>query len=98
MSQSNPPLFVREYAAQRPGTEGTDNEPSDTILWQPLIVLPGDGKAKLNFFLGAARGGYQVVVAGHTLDGRIGAVREVIAVSPLVTPAMPPVTVPPTLP
>jgi hypothetical protein len=100
MSQTNPPLFVREYAAPRPGpgTDGIDSERSDTILWQPVIVLPGDGKAKLNFFLGAAKGGYRVVIAGHTLDGRIGAVREVISVSPQVTPAMPPMTVPSKVP
>jgi anti-sigma factor RsiW len=97
-NQTTPPLIVREYAAPRPGTEGVDNELSDTILWQPVIVLPGDGKAKLNFTLGAARGGYQVVIAGHTLDGRIGAIREVIAVSPSSATAMPPLAVPPKLP
>jgi hypothetical protein len=79
---SSPPLIVREYAALRPGTDEADTEPSDTILWQPVIVLPGDGKARLNFFLGSAPGGYQVIVAGHTLDGRIGGVRGVIPVSP----------------
>jgi hypothetical protein len=55
---------------------------SDTILWQPVIVLPSTGKATLNFTLGGAPGGYQVVVAGHTLDGRVGAVRGVIPVAP----------------
>jgi hypothetical protein len=96
-----PPLVVREYAAPRPGTEGADSEMSDTILWQPVIVLPGDGKAKLTFQLGAAKGGYQVVVAGHTLDGRIGAVQGLIAVTPQsvppATPA-PPAPIPPTIP
>ena len=43
----------------------------DTILWQPVIVLPADGKARVAFHLGNARGGYEVVVAGHTLDGRL---------------------------
>ncbi len=64
----------------------------DTILWQPVIVLPTDGKAKLQFHLGNAPGGYQVVVAGHTLDGRIGAVRGIIPVTPpqLTTPTAPP--------
>jgi hypothetical protein len=96
-----PPLVVREYAAPRPGTEGADSEMSDTILWQPVIVLPGDGKATLRFQLGAAKGGYQVVIAGHTLDGRIGAVRGLIAVTPQsvppTTPALP-APIPPTMP
>jgi hypothetical protein len=35
------------------------------------------------FHLGYARGGYKVIVAGHTLDGRIGAVRRVIPVAPV---------------
>jgi hypothetical protein len=78
------PLVVREYAAPRPGsspTAGYVTAESDTILWQPVIVLPSDGKATLNFALGNAAG-YQVVVAGHTLDGRLGAVRRVIPVAP----------------
>ncbi len=96
-----PPLVVREYAAPRPGAEGVDGEISDTILWQPVIVLPGDGKATLTFQLGAAKGGYQVVIAGHTLDGRIGAVRKLITVTPQsVPPATPAPTapIPPTMP
>ena len=77
------PLVIREYAAPRPGTaDGYLHESRDTILWQPVIVLPSDGKAKVQFHLGDAPGGYQVVVGGHTLDGRIGAVRGMIPVSP----------------
>ena len=65
-----PPLYVREYAAPWPG--GTDTPDGDTILWQPVIVLPTEGKTTLQFHLGSSPGGYQVLVAGHTLDGRIG--------------------------
>lgn len=77
-----PPLVIREYAAPRPGPDSATDSP-DTILWQPVIVLPTDGKAKLTFPLGNAPGGYQVVVAGHTLDGRLGAVRGIIPVAPV---------------
>ena len=76
------PLIVREYAAPRPGTTEAESELSDTILWQPVIVLPGDGKAKFMLQLGSAEGGYQIVVAGHTLDGRIGATRGLVKISP----------------
>ena len=76
-----PPLAVREYAAPRPGAGSPDAQP-DTVLWQPLIVLPGDGRTTLSFFPGAAAGGYEVVVAGHTPDGRIGTVRRVVPAAP----------------
>jgi hypothetical protein len=77
-----PPLVVREYAAPRPAPTGPDpTDAPDTILWQPIIVLPADGKAVVQFALGGARGGYRVVVAGHTGDGRLGEARTVIVVS-----------------
>ena len=76
-----PPLVVREYAAPRPGSNEAEVDSPDTVLWQPVIVLPSDGQAKIPFYLGNARGGYQVVIAGHTLDGRIGAVRGVVPVA-----------------
>ncbi|MFO0796930.1 MAG: hypothetical protein U0804_05595 [Gemmataceae bacterium] len=70
-----PPLAVREFAAPRPAPG--DAHP-DTVLWRPLIVLPTDGTTTLSFFPDPAAGGYEVVVAGHTLDGRIGTVRRVV--------------------
>jgi len=76
-----PPLVVREYAPPRPGAGDTAAD-GDTILWQPVIVLPTDGKTELSFHLGAAPGGYQVIVAGHTPDGRLGTVRTVLPVAP----------------
>jgi hypothetical protein len=97
------PMVVREYAAPRPGANAGYLDSRDTILWQPVIVLPSDGKAKVQFHLGHAEGGYQVVVAGHTLDGRIGSVRGIIPVAPLqpTTPGAPqgqPAPVPPPAP
>lgn len=84
------PLVVREYAAPRPGTLAEDvHVPADTILWQPVIVLPSDGKTTLELNLGAAPG-YQVIVAGHTLDGRIGAVRRIIPAAGSGGPAFAP--------
>ena len=76
-----PPLVVREYAAPRPGSP--DELTPDTVLWQPVIVLPADGKTTVPFHLGHAPGGYQVIIAGHTLDGRLGAVRGIIPVAPV---------------
>jgi UPF0716 family protein affecting phage T7 exclusion len=76
------PLVLREYAPARPGDSDTGDLAPDTILWLPVVVLPSDGKARIPLHLGTARGGYQVLVAGHTLDGRIGAVRGLVQVAP----------------
>ena len=46
------PMVVREYAAPRPSADDLSIDSRDTILWQPVIVLPTDGKAKLQFHLG----------------------------------------------
>ncbi|MBA4186894.1 MAG: hypothetical protein C0467_02630 [Planctomycetaceae bacterium] len=93
------PLVVREYAAPRPGMakagkgEASPYE-ADTVLWQPVIVMPATGKLTLPVQLGSASGGYEVIIAGHTLDGRIGAVRGIIPIGePLpanVNPSVPP--------
>lgn len=89
------PLVVREYAAPRPAP-ASDETPDarDTLLWQPVIVLPAEGKTALTFALGSAPGGYEVVVAGHTLDGRLGAERRLVRVAP----GAPNVSVPPPVP
>jgi hypothetical protein len=84
------PLVIREYAAARPGIMPGEQS-TDTILWQPVIVLPSDGKTTLTFHTGTAPGGYQVVVAGHTLDGRIGTKQ-------LILPTAPGVAAPPGMP
>lgn len=75
-----PPFVVREYAAPRPASN--DTQDADTVLWQPVIVLPADGKTTLRFHLGNAPGGYQVIVAGHTADGRFGSIRTVLPITP----------------
>jgi hypothetical protein len=81
-SATVPPLVVREYAAPRPES----GDAPDTILWQPVIIVGADGKAMLPFTVGSAPGGYELVVAGHTADGRLGAVRRFIPVMPKPTP------------
>jgi hypothetical protein len=75
------PLIVREYAAPRPGSRDSAELDGDTVLWKPVIVLPTDGKTTLRFHLGNAPG-YEVIVAGHTPDGRIGSVRTFLPVAP----------------
>lgn len=76
------PLVVREYAhvhAVQP--EGAPREDfTETLLWQPVIVTGADGKATVTFDLSDAVAPYRVLVSGHTLDGRIGAVSGVIEV------------------
>jgi len=67
------PLVVREYAPSVPAADE-----ADTILWKPVIVLPLDGRANVKFQLGSAPGGYQVIVAGHSPDGRLGATKLLI--------------------
>lgn len=82
---AHPPLVVREYAAPRPGSappEAAGLDDPDTVLWHPVIVLPADGKTTLRFHLGNSEGGYQITVAGHTPDGRIGSVRRLLPVAP----------------
>ncbi|MFO0803583.1 MAG: zf-HC2 domain-containing protein [Gemmataceae bacterium] len=64
------PFVVREYAPSAPIADE-----ADTIFWNPVIVLPTDGRTTLKFQLGTAPGGYQVYVAGHSPDGRLGATK-----------------------
>ena len=77
------PFVVREYAHQsvrQPGDPRTDF--AETLLWKPVVVLPDTGTATFEFALSDAVTGYRVLVAGHTLDGRLGAVTETITVRP----------------
>lgn len=93
----SPPFVLRyrQYAAPRPGA-GTRAESltasPDTLLWEPVIVLPTDGTTTIPFQLGTSSGGYQVIVGGHTPDGRIGAARGFIPIArpEAASPATPP--------
>ncbi len=76
------PLVVREYAhARQPLAEGAAREDfTETLLWQPVLVTNADGKASVSFTLSDAVAPYRVLVAGHSLDGRIGSVSGVLEV------------------
>jgi hypothetical protein len=73
------PFVVREYAHQRdPALGEVRSDFTETVYWQPVLVLPETGKATVEFQLSDDIARYQVLVAGHTTDGRIGAVTTTI--------------------
>jgi hypothetical protein len=69
-----PPLVVREYAHRAPA--GTDPAArfdwAETLYWNPVLVLPRDGKADVSFQLCDSTTSFQVAVFAHTPDGRLG--------------------------
>ncbi len=76
-----PPLIVREYAhqhiqngdgAQQRGQEAIRRDFTETVFWQPAVILAG-GEAEIAFDLSDAVTRYQVTVQSHSLDGRLGA-------------------------
>ncbi len=73
------PFVVREYAHERdPALGEVRSDFTETVYWHPVLVLPATGKAAVEFQLSDDIARYQVLVAGHTLDGRIGAVTTTI--------------------
>ncbi|HZP14561.1 MAG TPA: alpha-2-macroglobulin family protein, partial [Nocardioides sp.] len=73
------PFIVREYAHQRdPSLGDVRADFTETVYWHPVLVLPDTGKATVEFQLSDDIARYQVLVAGHTTDGRIGAVTKTI--------------------
>jgi hypothetical protein len=70
-----PPFVVREYAHQHQTATAERSDLVDTVYWHPLLVLPG-GKGDVSFDLGDSVTTYEVTVFGHTLDGRLGAVKS----------------------
>ena len=73
------PFLVREYAHQRdPALGDVRSDFAETVYWHPVLVLPETGKAAVEFQLSDDIARYQVFVAGHTQDGRIGAVTATI--------------------
>jgi len=68
---SPPPFSVREYAHVHPRGEG--KPPADfaeTLYWHPVLVMP-DGTAEISFDLSDSATTYQILVTGHTVDGRL---------------------------
>jgi hypothetical protein len=81
------PLVVREYAHARP--ELNDDTPrtdfTETLVWQPVLVTPSNGRATIRFSLSDEVNAYRILVAGHSLDGRIGSIHHTLEVrKPLV--------------
>ncbi len=72
-----PTLAVREYANARYKSDSREFDlhalAAETVLWQPVLVTNASGRATVKFDLPDGVGGYQVLVAGHSLDGRLGA-------------------------
>ncbi|HEY1861786.1 MAG TPA: alpha-2-macroglobulin family protein, partial [Gemmataceae bacterium] len=88
-----PPAFiVREFAHQHvPATaDKTRADWTETLYWNPALVLP-DGTGQVSFDLSDSLTTFEVAVAGHSLDGGIGAVkRPVVSKLPFsLTPTIP---------
>jgi alpha-2-macroglobulin-like protein len=93
LAAEKPPAFtIREFAhphsAVAPGQPRSDF--TETLFWHPVLVLD-DGSGKVSFDLSDSLTSFEVAVAGHTLDGRIGAVKsEIISKLPFaLTPTVP---------
>jgi hypothetical protein len=72
------PFVVREYAhLHKAEPAGDRSDFAETVLWQPVLVLPADG-AKVSFDLSDEVTHYQVLVAAHTPDGRLGALETAV--------------------
>jgi hypothetical protein len=76
------PFLAREYAHPPAGPDGVRTDFAETVLWKPVLVLPDSGTARLDFHLSGLASGYRVLVAGHTLDGRVGATTATLEVRP----------------
>jgi len=69
------PSIVREYAHRRTADSGSDLRAdfTETLYWHPVLVL-ANGKADISFDLCDSQTTFQVLAAGHTLDGRLASV------------------------
>lgn len=79
------PFVVREYAhLHKPSNDNARRDFSETLFWQPALVLP-DGHAEASFELCDTVTTFQIMAAGHTLDGRIAeSTAELTSRKPLV--------------
>ncbi len=73
------PFMVREYAHfqhkslnDNPQSTDTRNDFSETVYWHPALIFPETGEINIHFDLADDIAKYQILIAGHTLDGRIG--------------------------
>jgi hypothetical protein len=66
-----PPFVAREHVHLRSSGDNKDRSDVDgTLFWHPVLLLP-DGTAEISFDLSDSVTAYQVIVAGHTVDGRL---------------------------
>ncbi|HMC64133.1 MAG TPA: alpha-2-macroglobulin family protein, partial [Gemmataceae bacterium] len=73
------PFVVREYAHHHSqGEAAVRSDFAETIYWHSVLVLP-DGKAQVSFDLSDSVTSFQVLAAGHTLDGRLGSATTLIS-------------------
>jgi hypothetical protein len=73
-----PPLVVREYAHKRTAAKvEARTDFTETLYWHPVLVLPS-GQARVGFDLCDSITSFQVLAAGHTLDGRLGAATVIL--------------------
>jgi alpha-2-macroglobulin-like protein len=76
---AEPPFVVREYAHLRDPSLGAGRlDHTETVFWHPVLVMPESGRTRVEFQLSDDVARYRVLVAGHTTDGRIGAVTKTI--------------------
>jgi hypothetical protein len=68
-----PGFYVREYKYEKTGDANVRDDFTETVYWHPVLVIPDSGSTQIQFALSDSIARYQVLVAGHTLDGRIGA-------------------------
>jgi uncharacterized protein YfaS (alpha-2-macroglobulin family) len=77
------PFVVREFRHEVELTklnEERQDKTEETVLWNPVVVLPEDGKTTVKFSVADAITRYRVLVDGHTLDGRLGSMKSHIEV------------------
>jgi hypothetical protein len=78
-AETLPPSIVREYAhVRRPDADAVGGDHTETVYWHPVLVLPDNGRTRVEFQLSDDVGRFRVLVAGHTIDGRLGATVQMI--------------------
>lgn len=73
-----PPLVVREYAHRVEPNRQLRDDFTETVLWQPVVIIPQQGAVDVSFDLSDSISRYEILVAAHTLDGRLGTLRHEI--------------------
>ncbi|MCX7702154.1 MAG: alpha-2-macroglobulin, partial [Gemmataceae bacterium] len=67
------PLVVREYAHVRSEPQGGSRRDfAETVYWNPVAIFDTDGRATASFNLSDSVTSFRILVAAHTLDGRLG--------------------------